>query len=60
VSRTAVRPNCVEVLAALDQRLSAAGVELRSLDQLTTLKPIWNSTLHASGIRLRNAVNCLQ
>ena len=60
VSRTAVRPNRVELLAALDQCLCVEGVELRSLDQLTALKPIWDSTLHASGIRLRNAVNWRQ
>jgi Family of unknown function (DUF6886) len=57
VSRMAVRPNRMETLAALDRCLSAEGVELRSLDRLTALKPVWDSTLHASGIRLRNAMN---
>lgn len=55
VSRTAVRPLWVEMLDALDVRLSAAGVELRTLERLASLKPLWSSTLHASGIRLRNA-----
>jgi hypothetical protein len=57
VSRMAVRPNRIETLAALDRCLSAEGVELRSLDRLTALRPVWDSTLHASGIRLRNAMN---
>lgn len=56
VSRAAVRPTGVEALASLDARLSAAGVELRALERLTSLGPVWSSTLHASGIRLRNAV----
>jgi hypothetical protein len=29
--------------------------ELRVLDILTSLREVWSSTLHASGIRLRNA-----
>jgi hypothetical protein len=56
VSRVAVRPMSVEALDALDARLSAAGVELRALKRLAPLKPLWSSTLHASGIRLRNVV----
>jgi len=55
VSRAAVRPLQVEALGALDARLSAAGVEVRALGQLALLRPVWSSTLHASGIRLRNA-----
>lgn len=57
VSRRDVRPRCGEILGALDVRLSAADVELRALDQLTALRPVWSSSLHASGIRLRNALN---
>ena len=57
VSRTPVRPMRMQTLTALDQHLAADGVELRVLDQLTELKPVWDSTLHASGVRLRNAVN---
>jgi hypothetical protein len=56
-SRTSVRPMRVETFTSLDLSLAAAGVELRVLDQLTALKPAWDSTFHASGIRLRNAVN---
>ena len=55
-----MRLNRMEALAALDRCLSAEGVELRSLDQLSALRPVWDSTLHASGIRLRNAMNWLQ
>ncbi len=57
VSRTTVRPMRMATLTALDLSLAAADVELRVLDQLTALKPVWDSTLHASGIRMRNAVN---
>jgi len=35
--------------------LQANDVELRVLPLLTPLRDVWNSTLHASGIRLRNA-----
>ena len=57
VSRAAVRPAAVRALDALHTRLSAAGVELRALERLAPLRPVWSSTLHASGIRLRNAVD---
>lgn len=57
VSRTAVSPVHLEALTELDRHLSADGVELRALDRLVALKPVWDSTLHASGIRLRNAVS---
>ena len=32
------------------------GVELRPMDDLAPLKGLWSTSLHASGIRLRNAV----
>jgi hypothetical protein len=35
--------------------LRSSGVELRVLDRLTPLRGVWDSSLHASGIRLRNA-----
>jgi hypothetical protein len=56
VSRQAARPARVEAISRFDERLDEAGVELRSVDDLTFLRPVWDSTLHASGIRLRNAV----
>ncbi|WP_425997362.1 DUF6886 family protein [Caulobacter sp. DWR1-3-2b1] len=55
-SRSAVRPSGVEALANLPAQLAEHDVELRPLERLTSLRPIWNSTLHASGVRLRNAV----
>lgn len=57
VSRAAVCPVLMETLGLLDRRLAVEGIELRVLDQLTELKPVWSSTVHASGIRLRNAVS---
>jgi len=44
----------------LPEKLDEENVTLRILDDLTPLKGIWNSTLHASGIRLRNAQNWQQ
>ncbi len=57
VSRAAVRPLRRTEIGDLADELSAAGVELRTLPDLTPLKDVWNTSLHASGIRLRNAVN---
>ena len=57
VSRAAVRPLRRTKIGDLASELSAAGVELRTLPNLTPLKDVWNTSLHASGIRLRNAVN---
>jgi hypothetical protein len=50
-----VRPISAEALGALPERLAELGVELRLLDDLTPLKGVWDTTLHASGLRLRNA-----
>jgi hypothetical protein len=55
VSRLPVRPLRVEALDDLPAQLARRGVELRVLDSLLPLKPVWQSSLHASGIRLRNA-----
>ncbi|HEX4303928.1 MAG TPA: hypothetical protein VHZ78_14110 [Rhizomicrobium sp.] len=57
VSRTAVQPLRIDAFAALDRRLAEADVELRVLEELTPLRDVLDSTLHASGIRLRNARN---
>ena len=35
--------------------LAACGVELRFMPVLTPLRDVWSTSLHASGIRLRNA-----
>ena len=55
VSRTAVRPLGLETLADLPAAMAALGVELRIMDSLVPLKGVWDTSLHASGVRLRNA-----
>jgi hypothetical protein len=55
VSRTSVRPLGVEPIADLPAMLAAQGVELRAVDSLVPLKSLWSTSLHVSGIRLRNA-----
>ena len=57
VSRSTIRPTGCELIDDLPHWLAAAGVELRARPTLVELKPVWDSTLHASGIRLRNAIN---
>lgn len=55
VSRRTVVPDGRETLGDLPAALAAEGVTLRILPRLTPLAPIWRSSLHASGLRLRNA-----
>jgi hypothetical protein len=55
VSREPMRPLSVEAIPHLPRVLEARNVELRVLPTLTPLKHIWATSLHASGIRLRNA-----
>jgi hypothetical protein len=55
VSHQAVVPSAVEILDDLPSALSAAAVELRVLPSLTPLRGVWETTIHASGVRLRNA-----
>jgi|SRR5579859_3158049 len=55
VSRSAVRPLGVQALRSLPHALEARKVELRVLPTLTPLRDIWATTVHASGLRLRNA-----
>lgn len=55
VARHAVRPMAVEALTALPERLTELGVELRVIDDLRPMQPVWDTSLHASGLRLRNA-----
>lgn len=57
VSREAVTPDEVAPLKNLPERLAELNVELRAVPDLRPLKPIWETSLHASGIRLRNAVD---
>ncbi len=55
VSREAVEPIAVEAVGDLPAAMAAAGVELRVMPSLRPLKGVWDTSLHASGIRLRNA-----
>jgi hypothetical protein len=55
VSRTAVRPLHKETLDDLPGAMRALGVELRVMESLTPLRGVWETSLHASGVRLRNA-----
>lgn len=55
VSRTAVTPLRVEVIDDLPGALADCGVELRVMPTLTPLRDVWSTSLHASGVRLRNA-----
>lgn len=55
VSRREVHPEAVQRIDRLSEGLAAAGVELRVVPSLVRLRGLWDTTLHASGIRLRNA-----
>lgn len=55
VSRRAVVPSGLDVPDDLPGALDDEAVELRSLPRLTPLRSIRQTTLHASGIRTRNA-----
>lgn len=59
VSRTPVTPLAVETIADLPAAMASAGVELRVMRRLTPLRDVWSSSLHASGVRLRNAQDWL-
>jgi len=50
---TVVPIDCMQI-DNLPERLIQNSVELRLVDDLTTLGYLWSSSLHASGIRLRN------
>lgn len=55
VSRTVVHPMGRSALDDLPRELAAENIELRIVPRLTPLRSLWQSSLHASGIRLRNA-----
>ncbi|HEY5111194.1 MAG TPA: hypothetical protein VII67_02575 [Acidimicrobiales bacterium] len=55
VSEEAVTPIDVRRIDDLVGALESQGVELRLMDDLLSLRNVWETTLHASGIRLRNA-----
>lgn len=55
VSAEGVTPTSVDSCGDLLAAHSRLGVELRFMDSLWPLAGVWSTTLHASGIRLRNA-----
>ena len=55
ISRSAVEPSAMEVIFDIPGALAALDVELRAMPSLTPLRGLWETSLHASGIRLRNA-----
>jgi hypothetical protein len=55
VSRAPVVPLAMEAIRDLPAALRADGVELRVMESLAPLRDVWSTSLHASGIRLRNA-----
>jgi hypothetical protein len=57
VSETPVVPLGRVAMAGLDGELARRGVDLRVVDSLAPLAALWDSSLHVSGIRLRNAAS---
>lgn len=55
VSHRPVAPLGMEPVDDLLDALRRRAVELRIMEDLTPLEDVWSTTLHASGIRLRNA-----
>ena len=55
VSEAPVVPLGRVALAGLDDELARCGVELRVVTSLAPLAVLWDSSLHVSGIRLRNS-----
>lgn len=55
VSRSTVEPGAVTHIRDLGASLAQCGTELRVVDSLASLRDVWRTSLHASGIRLRNA-----
>ena len=55
VARSGVRPIGVERIDDLAAELRACEVELRVIPSLASLRDLWTTSLHVSGIRLRNA-----
>ena len=55
VARSAVTPIGVERIDDLADALRTCEVELRVMPSLAPLRDLWSTSLHVSGIRLRNA-----
>ena len=56
VHRGGVEPIGIETLTDLPGALRETQVELRIMKSLRPLKGVWETTIHFSGVRLRNAV----
>jgi len=57
VSEAEITPTALELIKDLPRALAAAEVELRCLETLNPLRDLWETSLHVSGIRLRNAAD---
>lgn len=55
VSRERIAPSARERVSDLPKALDEQGVELRVIPSLAVLREAWDSSLHVSGIRLRNS-----
>lgn len=55
VSRVAVKPLSCDTFLNLPSAFAPRDVDLRVVDSLLPLRHLWETTLHVSGIRLRNA-----
>ena len=55
VSRVGVEPLGVALIDDLVSELTSCDIDLRPIPRLTHLRDIWASSIHASGLRLRNA-----
>lgn len=58
VARETVVPIGCAAISQLHDEFGPRNIDLRVIDTLRPLKDLWNTSLHASGIRLRNAQNC--
>jgi hypothetical protein len=57
VTKEPVRPVDSQPCGNLLDALAAANVELRVMESLVPMRNVWSTSLHVSGIRLRNARN---
>ena len=55
VSDAPVRPLRKDLIADMVSALEVSNVELRPVEDFSGLRHLWSTSLHASGIRLRNA-----
>jgi hypothetical protein len=55
VSEAPAMPLRIDVIDDLIEALRACDVELRIMERLAPLRALWSSSLHVSGVRLRNA-----